>query len=460
MEPIIYFVLFLVYTTAVPLPGDSTDAAKEIQRLQYKVKFLTQELLKCQLEDKLDLHLRRFQNSHITCNDGTTAGYYIKRSYESNNWILYLEGGWYCFNDASCTQRMNTPELNGLTSSRNWLSKKRGLGILSPSVIENPTWYNANHVLVPYCSSDAWSGNISRFESGGKFSFMGYRIINEVIQELLPQGLREAKRLLMAGSSIGGIGVIMNIDRVAKMMATAGSSCKVRGISDSGWYLESKPDLTQCKNNPQDCNKPSQAIKKGMGYWNGVVPSNCAQEFQNEPWRCYFGHNVYRTLKSSLFIFQWQYDPTQIMVDDPTSLVRGGSFDQSLMIKIMKIALDLKTSLIKNRVSAVFLPSCLAHSILTNSDWLSIQVKGYNLDRAINCWIMKDNLNNSTLSPNTPSAHCMSVLIDDCNLPQCNSRCSAPRNPFTGQLLVTPTLSQGLAPGVQNDKSQKQTNLG
>ena len=66
--------------------------------------------------------------------------------------------------------------------------------------------------------------------------------------------------------SIGGIGVIMNIDRVATMMATAGSSCKVRGISDSGWYLESKPDLTQCKNNPQNCNKPAQAIKKGMGY--------------------------------------------------------------------------------------------------------------------------------------------------------------------------------------------------
>jgi hypothetical protein len=64
--------------------------------------------------------------------------------------------------------------------------------------------------------------------------------------------------------SVGGIGVIMNIDRVANMMSTAGSSCKVRGISDSGWYLESKPDLTACKNNPQNCSKPSQAIEKGM----------------------------------------------------------------------------------------------------------------------------------------------------------------------------------------------------
>jgi hypothetical protein len=60
--------------TAAPFSSDGTDAANEIQRLQYKVKYLTRELLKCQFEDKLDLHLRHFQNKNITCNDGTSAG--------------------------------------------------------------------------------------------------------------------------------------------------------------------------------------------------------------------------------------------------------------------------------------------------------------------------------------------------------------------------------------------------
>lgn len=70
-----YFALFLIiilYVTAVPLP--SNDPAMKIQMLQYKVKYLARELLKCQQEDKLDLHLRSFQNRQITCNDGTTAG--------------------------------------------------------------------------------------------------------------------------------------------------------------------------------------------------------------------------------------------------------------------------------------------------------------------------------------------------------------------------------------------------
>lgn len=68
------FVVIILYVAATPLPGNVNDPASEIQRLQYKVKYLTQELLKCQFEDKLDLHLRQFRNKHITCNDGTTAG--------------------------------------------------------------------------------------------------------------------------------------------------------------------------------------------------------------------------------------------------------------------------------------------------------------------------------------------------------------------------------------------------
>lgn len=78
--------------------------------------------------------------------------------------------------------------------------------------------------------------------------------------------------------SVGGIGVIMNIDRVAEMMATAGSSCKVRGISDSGWYLEKKPDLIKCKNNAKNCNTPSQAISKGMRYVHFLCNSKLEQK--------------------------------------------------------------------------------------------------------------------------------------------------------------------------------------
>ena len=44
--------------------------------------------------DKAENRLSRkfFYNHEITCNDGTTAGYYIRRNYHSKQWIVFLEG--------------------------------------------------------------------------------------------------------------------------------------------------------------------------------------------------------------------------------------------------------------------------------------------------------------------------------------------------------------------------------
>ena len=44
--------------------------------------------------DKAENRLSRkfFYNHEITCNDGTSAGYYIRRNYQSKRWIVFLEG--------------------------------------------------------------------------------------------------------------------------------------------------------------------------------------------------------------------------------------------------------------------------------------------------------------------------------------------------------------------------------
>ena len=38
------------------------------------------------------LHRKFFYNDRITCNDGSLAGYYIRRNYNSKRWIVFLEG--------------------------------------------------------------------------------------------------------------------------------------------------------------------------------------------------------------------------------------------------------------------------------------------------------------------------------------------------------------------------------
>lgn len=88
-------------------------------------------------------------------------------------------------------------------------------GILSSISGENPYWHDANHVLVPYCSSDSWSGTRTLSDARDGWSFMGSLIVRQVIADLIPLGLDRSQggELLLAGSSAGGLGVMLNLDK-------------------------------------------------------------------------------------------------------------------------------------------------------------------------------------------------------------------------------------------------------
>lgn len=70
--------------------------------------------------------------------------------------------------------------------------------------------------FVPYCTSDSWSG--SRASQNEMFSFMGAEIVSQVVKDLIPLGLENASSLLLAGSSAGGTGVMLNLDRIHNLV--------------------------------------------------------------------------------------------------------------------------------------------------------------------------------------------------------------------------------------------------
>lgn len=373
--------------------------------------------------DAFQMKLYRLDDRNATCNDGTPAGYYLRKVHGSKRWIVYLEGGWFCDSAASC--RVRHHRMKELMSSKRWSSTKRGIGLLSPDPRENPSWWNANHVYVPYCSSDAWSGNASSWETGERFSFLGTRILARVIEELLPLGLYHAKHLLLAGSSAGGIGVILNLDRIAMRLKMAGAKVQVRGLADSGWYLMGHdcPLTRRCRAvGHRNCD-PAQAIEQGMAYWRGIVPDDCARRNPTKKWKCYFGEHVYRTDSKSpkptpLFVFQWLYDVAQL------AWTLSGSFNvpsEATMKDIdvqcvLSLGEKLKQSFnrTKGAVCAVFAPSCVSHTILTRNDWLKVMVGGKTLNDALDAWYQ---------STGHSSGSCNTLIESECNYPQCDKTC-------------------------------------
>ena len=106
-------------------------------------------------------------------------------------------------------------------------------GILSSDAEENPHFAAANHVLVPYCSSDSWSGTARPDpRAGQRFAFLGAEIVAEVVRELVSwEQLGRARELYLAGSSAGGTGVLVNLDQVRRNTGTITITIFVQELS-------------------------------------------------------------------------------------------------------------------------------------------------------------------------------------------------------------------------------------
>lgn len=56
-------------------------------------------------------------NRTITCNDGSQAGFYLRKTLKSKRWVVFLEGGWHCYDNESCKTRW-TKYRNLMTSAK------------------------------------------------------------------------------------------------------------------------------------------------------------------------------------------------------------------------------------------------------------------------------------------------------------------------------------------------------
>ncbi|KAK2112384.1 hypothetical protein P7K49_012131 [Saguinus oedipus] len=347
--------------------------------------------------------------------------------------------------------------------------------------------------FIPYCSSDVWSGASPKSEKsespafpghrkarqgrdeggrGDKYAFMGTLIIQEVVRELLGRGLSGAKVLLLAGSSAGGTGVLLNVDRVAEQLEELGyPAIQVRGLADSGWFLDSKQyrhtdciDTITCAPteairrgircpSPEGPSPSYSSAPKGPGwsgicgwgalggeargsltcscgsrYWNGVVPERCRRQFQEgEEWNCFFGYKIYPTLRCPVFVVQWLFDEAQLTVGNVH--LSGQPVQEGQRLYIENLGREVRHTL--KDVPASFAPACLSHEIIIRSHWTDVQVKGISLPRALHCW--DRSLHDSHKASKTPLKGCPVHLVDSCPWPHCNPSCPTVRDQFTGQ---------------------------
>ncbi|HSE40683.1 MAG TPA: pectin acetylesterase-family hydrolase, partial [Acidobacteriota bacterium] len=194
------------------------------------------------------------------CNDGTPAVYYFRPGKGSgiNNWVIFLSGGGLCYDVASCSER--NERFPQLMTSNGTPATFGGSGILSDLSAQNPDFFNANQVAIPYCSSDLWSGDRERSGATGGYEFRGLRIVRSIISDLRNRqtnNLGAANRILLSGTSAGGIGTMIHLDWFASQFPSA----QVRGINDAGWTPSDALSLPI----------PDTAfpVQRALKFWNG-----------------------------------------------------------------------------------------------------------------------------------------------------------------------------------------------
>ena len=157
-----------------------------------------------------------------------------------------------------CFENVSTYFPSGLNSS------VEGRDILDVDPVKNPLFYDYNHVVVPYCSSDVWLGeetsnteavkgdtsqcdcltsasvsnpcfNFNPQSANLQFTFRGKIIYQSIIEQLLSDhGMSGAERVILAGSSAGGIGAINNAKWTQEILSP---SSQLMVFSDSSWFI-------------------------------------------------------------------------------------------------------------------------------------------------------------------------------------------------------------------------------
>ena len=304
------------------------------------------------------------------CNDGSPAVYYYRKGsgQGTNTWVIFLGGGGFCYSVSDCNARkISSPELMTSLDKPSTLNIR---GIISQSSVKNPDFFNANHVAIPYCSSDLWSGNREASRATGGHEFRGSRILRAVVADLKNrkgnESLSTAKRILLSGTSAGGVGVMAHVDWLANQFPAA----SVRGVNDAGWT----PDVLSYLPN----SSKFKTTEIGIDLWNGQPDKSCARANPTLKIRCYTSA-VYPYLRSPLFVQMSQYDSVYL-----AGIGVRPPFDSSEAFLANLFASAVRDSL--QPVGAAFSPRTHTHGVLPYNKFGGLKVNGHSLRELIGTW--------------------------------------------------------------------------
>ncbi|RLN17378.1 hypothetical protein C2845_PM02G20700 [Panicum miliaceum] len=317
---------------------------------------------------------RSFVPVAMVCLDGSPPAYHLHRGSGAGarSWLLQFEGGGWCNDVRSCTERAGTRRgstrlmtkvevFSGILSNRPSMNpdcrvpvphafifgrdlelpchpfeisytpivggKQRMLPFLlvqlafekgdSAIAIMDSTsdFYNWNRVKLRYCDGGSFSGD-SEYKNGSSvLYFRGQRIWDAIITDLLQKGLAKAKNVLLSGCSAGGLATFFHCDSLKERLGGA-----TTGVQ---------------KNLNKDCQNSTDC-----------------------PYMCFFPQYALPDIRTPYFILNSAYDVYQFHhIFVPPSSDPGGQWSRCLRSAMLTSLKQIEGE----PEAGMFVNSCFAH---------------------------------------------------------------------------------------------------
>ena len=309
------------------------------------------------------------------CNDGTPGAYVLRAGQGAgvNRWVISLQGGGDCYDQASCASRASgSPKLVSTTPYANSSGQALGLdGLLSPTATTNPDFYDANEVQILYCSSDDWSGaktGAGAFNGNDDttWNFQGRAILNAAIADLKANyGLNNATEVMLTGQSAGGLGVYVNTNHVAKLVP---SGARFLVYSDAA-FLDEVNVFNPAVASPYDdpSQPPAEEAMKGPGIvlWNGTGDPVCNATATTSmaQLECYNSQQLLGpggTITLPMMVSEVEQDQAQLSSNGVTAFTGNLTAQEQAYIQYFSGQMRTGLATTNSNVS-IFAPDVLAH---------------------------------------------------------------------------------------------------
>ena len=285
-----------------------------------------------------------------TCLDGSRYGFYYMPAVatvkptklehaagilNNQSWLLHFEGGGWCWSPEDCAVRAETRA----GSSKDW-DKKEGqihIGGVVNKCCFCTKFCRFHRVYLKSCDGHAFSGDatiaapapvVGAASSAAPpppppLHSSGQAILRAVIGTLIARfGLGDAKSVLVAGCSAGGMAALLNAERIRQQLRTAGARIeRFKVASMAGVFFPSvQPPQSSSPTSlaalsagrpqqPHDNLTPfEEQVRAIARLGNVALPAGCAAT--SDAWRCLLGLGLVEALPADVpaFIFQSRLD--------------------------------------------------------------------------------------------------------------------------------------------------------